>query len=200
MKAVLTEPKNSLYIDHVAILVASIEEYEKKLPSELLRQEIEEFEAEGTREQYVIPDSSYSGALLLMQPTGEGPYQRAMEKRGPGLHHICIKVEKLSEYLTSIAQSGFLIHPYSIESMKRGTAYLCRPGIGFLIEVEELAKVSRSKKPSIFKSISLKLGKKELEICKNIMGDLILSGSSEFLTIEAGKKHKISLSPKNTGR
>ncbi len=193
MKSDLPGLNSSLYIDHVAIMVASIEEFAEKLPAELIRQEIEEFESEGTREQYVMPEKQYLGSLLLMQPTGKGPYQRAMEKRGPGLHHICIKVKKLAEYLTSIAQSGFLIHPHSIESMKRGTAYLCRPGIGFLIEVEELAKVSRSKKTSIFKSISLKLGKKELEICKNIFGDLMLAGSSSTLTLQTSESYSIAL-------
>lgn len=189
----LPDSKGSVYIDHVAIMVARIEEFAEKLPAELIRHEIEEFESEGTREQYVMPEKQYSGSLLLMQPTGKGPYQRAMEKRGPGLHHICIKVKKLSEYLASIAQSGFLIHPYSIESMKRGTAYLCRPGIGFLVEVEELGRAVPGKKPSIIKSISLKLGQKEHEICKNIFGDLIIAGSPGTLTLQTSESYSIAL-------
>lgn len=178
----------NVFIDHVAILVTSIEEFGKRLPPGLQPQEIEEFEAEGTREQYVLPENSYSGALLLMQPKGEGPYKRAMQKRGPGLHHICIKIENLSEYLTSIAQSGFLLHPKSIETMKRGTAYLCRPGIGFIIEVEELGKNNDLKKPSIIESLCLKLEKKELEICQNIFGKKIIAGSANFLTIKTVEK------------
>jgi hypothetical protein len=189
MKKNANDEKSNLYIDHVAILVTSIEEFGKRLPQWLHPQEIEEFEAEGTREQYVLPESSYSGALLLMQPNGEGPYQRAMQKRGPGLHHICIKVKKLSEYLSSIAQSGFLLHPYSLESMKRGTAYLCRPGIGFLLEVEELSRNSDSLKPSIIERITLELGKKELEICRNILGEKIVAGPSSFLSLTPDKKN-----------
>lgn len=179
----------NLYIDHVAILVTRIEDFGKRLPAGLLPQEIEEFEAEGTREQYVLPEGPYSGALLLMQPNGEGPYQRAMQKRGPGLHHICIKVENLSEYIAGIAQSGFLLHPYSLESMKRGTAYLCRPGIGFIIEVEELNKNTDLQQPSIIESITLELEEKELEMCKNIFGERIVAGPACFLTLAPDKKH-----------
>ncbi len=183
MQAKATNSVDNLYIDHVAILVASIEKFAARLPTILKPQEIEEFEAEGTREQYVFPESSFSGSLLLMQPNGEGPYQRAMQKRGPGLHHICIKVANLPDYITRIAQSGFLIHPYSIESMKRGTAYLCRPGIGFLIEVEEFEHEPDLQKPSIFTRICLELGKKELQICQNIFGKRIAPGPANFICL-----------------
>jgi hypothetical protein len=73
-----------------------------------------------------------------MEPIKAGAYQRAMEKRGPGVHHFAIDVLNLEIFLRSIVASGWLLHPVSVETMKRTkTAYLARPGFPALIEVQE---------------------------------------------------------------
>ncbi len=58
---------------------------------------VDTFEAEGTKEIYV--NYGNAGSLLLMEAIGPGPYQRALEKRGPGLHHIAVDVEKIVKSL-----------------------------------------------------------------------------------------------------
>jgi hypothetical protein len=174
-------------------LVKDVEEAEKSMPADLVRNPVKRFEAEGTKEQYLTSDADHSGAILLMQPIGDGPYKRAMAKRGPGLHHICIKVGSLSKFIAEIANSGFLLHPYSLESMKHGTAYFCRPGIGFLLEVEEYENDDDLKKPSIFKTIILELGSKELNICKAVFADLIVPGSPGQLKIKTREEQTFLL-------
>lgn len=73
-----------------------------------------------------------------MEPAKAGAYQRAMAKRGPGLHHFAIDVVQMEEFLNSIAGSGWLLHPRSIKTIAQSkTAYLARPGFPALIEVQE---------------------------------------------------------------
>lgn len=69
---------------HVAILVPSV-----RKAADHLRQfdfqigKEEDWDGEGTREIYIEKDKANS--LLLMEPIKPGAYQRALDKRGPGL-------------------------------------------------------------------------------------------------------------------
>ena len=97
-----------------------------------------EWEGEGTLEIYVGDLSSQMGNLLLMQPMKEGAYTRAMAKRGSGLHHIAVDVLDLEEYVDKLSGSGWLLHPKSLKTIKHSqTAYLARPGVPTLIEVQQ---------------------------------------------------------------
>ena len=122
---------------HVAILVPSV----KKAAQNLTRYGFsigpeQVWDNEGTCEIYVQKESNNS--LLLMEPIKPGPYQNALTKRGPGLHHLAIDVLNLEQFLNSIVASGWLLHLSSIESIKSSrTAYLARPGFPGLIEVQE---------------------------------------------------------------
>lgn len=125
---------------HVALLVPSVRkaaDFLKKFEFET--GEAQEWEGEGTLEIYV--EVKKRNSLLLMEPVKPGAYQRAMQKRGPGLHHLAIDVLNLDAFILSIAGSGWLLHPQSIETMKHKTAYLARPGFPGLIEVQEREKL-----------------------------------------------------------
>lgn len=50
----------------------------------------EKWEGEGTLEIYIEREKGNS--LLLMEPIRAGAYQHALEKRGPGLHHLAINL------------------------------------------------------------------------------------------------------------
>ncbi len=122
---------------HVAVLVPSVRkaaEYLRQFDLQIDKEE--DWDGEGTREIYVERDKANS--LLLMEPTKPGAYQRAMDKRGPGLHHLAIDVLNLEKFLESLTGSGWLIHPISIKTIKQSqTAYLARPGFPALIEVQQ---------------------------------------------------------------
>lgn len=126
-------------LDHVALLVRSIETaLERIAPWGLEPGPVEEFPGEGTRECY-LGDANQRGRLLLMQPLGEeGPYARALRKRGPGLHHVALRVPDLDAFLSSV--TGWLLLPHSVTSIPQGTAWLARPGVGTLLEVAQNAE------------------------------------------------------------
>ncbi len=99
---------------------------------------VEDFPAEGTREVYVGP-STQDALLLLMEAIGPGPYRRAFEKRGPGLHHVALNVASIDDYVDGLVGSGWLLHPASVRTLaERRTVYLARPGLGTLIEVQQV--------------------------------------------------------------
>ena len=125
-------------LSHVAFLVTSVEKSAKITASYGFENgPAENWEGEGTLEVYV-GSSEKAGRLLLMQAVKDGAYQRAFQKRGPGLHHIAIDVPNLEEYILQLSGSGWLLHPQSLKTIKDcKTAYLARPGIPTLIEVQE---------------------------------------------------------------
>lgn len=139
---------------HVAILVPSV-----RKAADVLRQfgfDIGEEEIfEETKEIYV--QGSERNSLLLMEPKGAGSYQRALKKRGPGLHHLAIDVLDLEEFLDSLSGSGWLLHINSLKTIKNlKTAYLARPGFPALIEVQEKKKLTSG--PDFVEGISVNLG------------------------------------------
>jgi hypothetical protein len=135
---------SKIVASHVAILVPSVRKAADYLHKFDFRiGEEEEWDGEGTKEIYVERDKANS--LLLMEPIKPGAYRRAMEKRGPGLHHLAIDVVDLDSFLISLSGTGWLIHPMSIRTIKQvRAAYLARPGFPALIEVQEREALLKS--------------------------------------------------------
>lgn len=120
-------------IDHVALVVPRIEPVLARLAGSAgAPGPIEEFPGEGTRECY-LGGAGAGARLLLMQPLGtEGPYARALARRGPGLHHVGLAVPSLAEFPRRAP--GWLVHPACLPDAAR-CLWLARPGVGTLLEV-----------------------------------------------------------------
>lgn len=119
--------------DHVALVVRRLDPVLKRLDG-LEPGPIESFPSEGTREVYLGEGPS---RLLLMEPTRtDGPYARAIAKRGPGLHHVALTVPDLDAFLADVR--GWLLVPASLRDLaSTRTAWLARPGVATLLEVTE---------------------------------------------------------------
>lgn len=120
-------------LDHVALVVRRLEPVLERLDG-LEAGPIEAFPSEGTREVYV---GIGLGRLLLMEPTtDQGPYARALAKRGAGLHHVAMNVPDLQEFLGCVR--GWLLVPACLRDLAHTrTAWLARPGVATLLEVHE---------------------------------------------------------------
>jgi hypothetical protein len=128
---------------HIAVLVPSVRRAADRLKQFNFQIGPEEiWDGEGTKEIYIEREKANS--LLLMEPVKAGAYQRALEKRGPGLHHLAIDVLNLDSFIESLGGSGWLLHPISNKTIKQSqTAYLARPGFPALIEVQEQKELSQ---------------------------------------------------------
>lgn len=166
-----------VFPSHVAILVPSVRkaaDYLQQFGFQVGKEEV--WDGEGTKEIYVERDKGNS--LLLMQPVKPGVYQRALEKRGPGLHHFAIDVQNLEIYIESLAGSGWLLHPMSVKTMKQSqTAYLARPGFPGLIEVQERKEFTE--RPIFIKEVLLKMDSSLSGLLKHIGLKSIVKSSPE---------------------
>ncbi|MGE0616340.1 MAG: hypothetical protein AB7P04_11935 [Bacteriovoracia bacterium] len=130
-------------LNHVAFLVRDVKNLaagwqEQGFPVGAL----EDFPGEGTREAYVGPPG-FTGRLLLLQAIGPGPYARALEKRGPGLHHLGIDTLDLEGYLARLEAGGWSRHPVTEQSLARHrTAYLYCREVPTLLEVHARDPIS----------------------------------------------------------
>jgi len=125
-----------MFVDHIAILTADLRRQSDALPTFCTKQPIETFPAEGTQEQYLTL-SARSPSLLLIQAIAEGPYRRALRKRGPGLHHIGFKTPALEAQVSQLCAQGLQLHPISSQTSAQGVSWLYLPGMPFLIELAE---------------------------------------------------------------
>jgi len=127
-----------IILDHIALVVNSVDQSIQKLKKyNFAIGEINEFPSEGTKEVYIANQHDY-GKLLLMEPISAGPYRKALQQRGAGLHHVAINVESIERYLEMLSGSGWYLHLHSFSSLKYDTVWLARANTPLLIEVHQL--------------------------------------------------------------
>jgi len=93
-------------LDHLGVAVPSLEEglllYRDLLGLEHLYDET--VESDGVR---VAVLSLGSGHLELLEPTGpDSPIAKFLEKRGPGIHHVALRVNDCATALGALKRSG----------------------------------------------------------------------------------------------
>lgn len=100
----------AIEIDHLGIAVRSLEEglrfYEKKLGMAVSRTET--IAAEQV-EVAILPAGAGSNAprIELLEGTSEGsPIARFIAKRGPGLHHVALRVDDLVKTIERLKSEG----------------------------------------------------------------------------------------------
>ena len=93
-------------LDHIGIAVQDIDEalafYRDALGLEI--QVPEEVRSQRVRAHFLRTGDT---ALELIEPTADdSPIATFLERRGPGLHHITLRVERLDEMLASLKAKG----------------------------------------------------------------------------------------------
>lgn len=93
-------------LDHIGIAVESIAEGRRLYEALGLAVEgEEEVSAQGVRVAF-LPVGG--GRLELLEPmTPDSPIARHLERRGPGLHHICLRVEDIRRSMADLRERGF---------------------------------------------------------------------------------------------
>ncbi len=101
----------SFEIDHIGIAVENIEkafEFYKALGYSKIK--IEVVASEKVRVGFI--EFANNVHIELLEPTdAESPVAKFLAKRGPGIHHLCIKTDKIKTDLENLKKSGVrLIH------------------------------------------------------------------------------------------
>jgi methylmalonyl-CoA/ethylmalonyl-CoA epimerase len=97
-------------IDHVAVAVADRDASAKQLEGLFgLAAGAREHVADQKTDVAFLDATAASGetaSLELCAPAGNESLQRFLDKRGPGLHHICFEVDDLPAALASLKSAG----------------------------------------------------------------------------------------------
>jgi methylmalonyl-CoA/ethylmalonyl-CoA epimerase len=125
-------------LDHIGIAVKSIEAAKIYEALGLTIDHVETVETQGVRTAFLsVGDSN----LELLEPTGaESPIAKFIEKRGEGIHHICLRVTNIEEHLARLKAAGFrLINDAPVPGAHGCRVAFLHPaaGNGVLIELSE---------------------------------------------------------------
>ena len=125
-------------LDHIGIAVRSIESAKIYEALGLTVDHVETVETQGVRTAFLsVGDSN----LELLEPAGpESTIAKFIDKRGEGIHHICLRVTDLDAELKRLKEKGFRL----IDEAPVPGAHGCRvaflhpaAGNGVLIELSE---------------------------------------------------------------
>ena len=125
-------------LDHIGIAVRSIAEAKIYKALGLTVDHVEVVETQGVRTAFFsVGDSN----LELLEPTGpQSSVARFIEKRGEGIHHICLRVTNIEEHLERLKGQGFrLINEAPVPGAHGCRVAFLHPaaGNGVLIELSE---------------------------------------------------------------
>lgn len=171
-------------INHTAVLVMDLDGFLKTPPPGCKVGDVEEQPGEGTREVYVDGPESNSSSLLVVQPVREGPYRSALDRRGQGIHHVCITTPDIAAFGRELATHRLFLHPVSLQAFGRGVLWLCRPGVPMLIEVFQFDQAPEVPRPFV-QRVSAPMTAESLDIVGALLGP--------FIACSAGRQVELSL-------
>jgi len=130
-------------INHIAILVNDLESplnfWRDALGLELTQ--VEEVPGEQARIAFLPTGDS---EIELVQPTtDDSGLARYLEKRGPGMHHICLEVDDIDGMLAQLKEKGIQLINEEAKVGSDGRRYAFihpKSASGVMVELYELAK------------------------------------------------------------
>ncbi len=125
-------------LDHIGIAVRSIAMAKIYQDLGLSVDHVETVETQKVTTAF-IPVGDVS--LELLEPTSEdSPIAKFIEKRGEGIHHICLRVDDIEAHLQQLQSRGYrLINPAPVPGAHGCRVAFLHPsaGSGVLIELSE---------------------------------------------------------------
>ncbi len=97
-----------LGLDHVAIAVADLPEATRRFVTDLgLACEGTEDVEEASTSTVFLPVAGPTRIELVAPLRGGGPISRHLERRGPGLHHLCFRVTDVDAAMVHLEARGY---------------------------------------------------------------------------------------------
>jgi len=125
-------------LDHIGIAVRSIEGTGVWRALGLEIEHVETVETQKVKTAF-IPAGDAN--LELLEPTADdSPVAKFIEKRGEGIHHICLRVDDIDAHLACLKEKGFrLINESAVPGAHGCRVALLHPaaGSGVLIELSQ---------------------------------------------------------------
>jgi methylmalonyl-CoA epimerase len=129
-------------VDHIAILVRNLEQalvfYRDTLG--IMPSEIKEVPTEQVRIAFLPMDSPAGSEIELIEPTAaDSSLSKFLDKRGEGLHHICLEVDDIDAALAEMREKGAPVLDKQPRIAAEGRAIFIHPRAanGVLLELVE---------------------------------------------------------------
>jgi len=125
-------------LDHIGIAVRSIADARIYQALGIRVDHIETVETQGVKTAFLRVGDSYLELLEALSP--KSTIAKFIEKRGEGIHHICLRVDHLEEHLSRLQAEGFrLINEHPVPGAQGCRVAFLHPsaGHGVLIELSE---------------------------------------------------------------
>jgi lactoylglutathione lyase/methylmalonyl-CoA/ethylmalonyl-CoA epimerase len=130
-------------IDHIGIAVNNLDEA-LKVYRDALGLEVTHVADEPEQKVRVAFLPRGGSEIELLEPfPGDGPVRKFMEKRGEGIHHLCLEVEDIEATLAQLAAQGVQLIDTTPRTNSRGQkiAFIHPKGThGVLIELYQYVK------------------------------------------------------------
>jgi methylmalonyl-CoA epimerase len=127
-------------LDHIGIAVRSLGAARIYEDLGLTIDHVETVETQKVKTAFL---SAGDSRLELLEPTGpDSPVAKFIEKRGEGIHHICLRVDDLDAHLAALKARGYrLINEAPVPGAHGCRVAFLHPsaGNGVLIELSEKA-------------------------------------------------------------
>ena len=132
------DSNNAPRLDHIGIAVRSLENAKIYESLGLAVQHVETVETQRVKTAFLsVGDST----LELLEPTSpDSPIAKFIEKRGEGIHHICLRVDDIEAHLERLKAEGYrLINEAPVPGAHGCRVAFLHPaaGNGVLIELSE---------------------------------------------------------------
>ena len=127
-------------INHIAVVVKSIEE-SKKFWEENLGIKLDHIEVVPSQKSKVAFFPVGDSEVELVEPTDpESGLAKYLEKRGEGMHHLCLQVDNIDEKLAELKAQGVRLINEEAEVLPGRKMAFIHPkaGNGVMIELYEL--------------------------------------------------------------
>lgn len=130
----MTKPR----LDHIGIAVRTLASSSVWQALGLEIEHVEVVESQKVKTAFLsVGDSN----IELLEPTGpESTIAKFIEKRGEGIHHICLRVDDIEAHLARLSQEGYrLINEHPVPGAHGCRVAFLHPaaGNGVLIELSE---------------------------------------------------------------
>ena len=129
---------NKPVLDHIGIAVKSLDAARIYEDLGLAIQHVETVETQQVRTAFLsVGDAN----LELLEPTSpDSPIARFIDKRGEGIHHICLRVEDIEAHLAALQAKGYrLVNEHPVPGAHGCRVAFLHPsaGNGVLIELSQ---------------------------------------------------------------
>ncbi len=129
---------NKPRLDHIGIAMKSLDATRIWQDLGLTVDHLETVEGQKVRTAFL---SIGDGQLELLEPTTpDSPIAKFIEKRGEGIHHVCLRVDNLEEHLAMLKEKGYrLINESPVPGAHGCRVAFLHPaaGNGVLIELSD---------------------------------------------------------------